>query len=78
MLTVIHGPEHFFAGNSKLTCVVSPVLDHEDRLVGVIDASSDCHSRQMHTVALSTIYRELRRVGIERRKSPSSCSGSPN
>src|SRR5246127_2845492 len=52
MPTVIHGPEHFFAGNSDLTCVASPVLDHEDRLVGVIDASSDCHSRQMHTVAL--------------------------
>jgi sigma-54 dependent transcriptional regulator, acetoin dehydrogenase operon transcriptional activator AcoR len=52
MPTVIHGPEHFFVGNSNLTCVASPVLDHEDRLVGVIDASSDCHTRQMHTVAL--------------------------
>lgn len=35
--TVIHGPEHFFADNGQLTCVASPVLDHEDRLVGVTD-----------------------------------------
>ena len=50
--TVIHAAEHFFDGNCKLTCVASPVLDHENRLVGIIDASSDCHSRQIHTVAL--------------------------
>jgi transcriptional regulator of acetoin/glycerol metabolism len=52
MPSVIHGAEHFFAGNGDLTCVASPVFDHEDRLVGVIDASSDCHSRQLHTMAL--------------------------
>jgi sigma-54 dependent transcriptional regulator, acetoin dehydrogenase operon transcriptional activator AcoR len=52
MPAAIHGVEHFFTGNGDLTCVASPVLDHEDHLVGVIDASSDCHSRQMHTVAL--------------------------
>jgi len=52
MPAAIHGAEHFFTGNCDLTCVASPVLDHEDHLVGVIDASSDCHSRQMHTVAL--------------------------
>ena len=50
--TVIHAAEHFFDDNCNLTCVASPVLDHENRLVGVIDASSDCHSRQIHTVAL--------------------------
>ncbi len=52
MPAAIHGAEHFFTGNCDLTCVASPVLDHEDHLVGVIDASSDCHSRQLHTVAL--------------------------
>jgi sigma-54 dependent transcriptional regulator, acetoin dehydrogenase operon transcriptional activator AcoR len=49
---VIHAAEHFFDDNCNLTCVASPVLDHENRLVGIIDASSDCHSRQIHTVAL--------------------------
>jgi sigma-54 dependent transcriptional regulator, acetoin dehydrogenase operon transcriptional activator AcoR len=50
--TVIHAAEHFFHDNCNLTCVASPILDHENHLVGVIDASSDCHSRQIHTVAL--------------------------
>ena len=50
--TVIHGAEHFFDDNCNLTCVASPVFDHESRLMGVIDATSDCHSRQIHTVAL--------------------------
>jgi len=50
--SVIHGSEHFFQDNCKLTCIASPVFDHEDRLIGVIDASSDCNSRQIHTVAL--------------------------
>jgi transcriptional regulator of acetoin/glycerol metabolism len=50
--SVIHGSEHFFQDNCKLTCIASPVFDHEDRLIGVIDASSDCNSRQVHTVAL--------------------------
>ncbi len=50
--SVVHAWEHFFKDNGRLTCVASPVFDHEDRLIGVIDASSDCNSRQVHTVAL--------------------------
>ncbi len=48
----VHGFEHFFKENCRLTCIASPVFDHEERLIGVIDASSDCNSRQVHTVAL--------------------------
>jgi transcriptional regulator of acetoin/glycerol metabolism len=48
----VHGIEHFFNDSCRLTCIASPVFDHEDRLIGVIDASSDCNSRQVHTVAL--------------------------
>jgi transcriptional regulator of acetoin/glycerol metabolism len=50
--SVVHASEHFFRESCNLTCVASPVFDHEDRLLGVIDASSDCHSRQVHTIAL--------------------------
>jgi transcriptional regulator of acetoin/glycerol metabolism len=50
--SAVHGTEHFFQDNCRLTCVASPVFDHEERLIGVIDASSDCNSRQVHTVAL--------------------------
>jgi transcriptional regulator of acetoin/glycerol metabolism len=49
---VVHASEHFFSDSCNLTCIASPVFDHEDRLLGVIDASSDCHARQLHTVAL--------------------------
>ena len=50
--SVVHASEHFFGDNCTLTCVASPVFDHNDRLIGVVDASSDCHARQVHTVAL--------------------------
>ena len=50
--STVHATEHFFQDNCRLTCVASPVFDHEERLIGVIDASSDCNSRQIHTVAL--------------------------
>ncbi|HEY4814333.1 MAG TPA: sigma-54-dependent Fis family transcriptional regulator [Chthoniobacterales bacterium] len=50
--SVVHATEHFFGDNCTLTCVASPVFDHNDRLIGVVDASSDCHARQFHTVAL--------------------------
>jgi sigma-54 dependent transcriptional regulator, acetoin dehydrogenase operon transcriptional activator AcoR len=49
---VVHASEHFFGDNCTLTCVASPVHDYNDRLIGVVDASSDCHARQFHTVAL--------------------------
>ena len=50
--SVVHASEHFFKDNCRLTCVASPVFDHEDRIIGVIDTSSDCNARQVHTVAL--------------------------
>jgi sigma-54 dependent transcriptional regulator, acetoin dehydrogenase operon transcriptional activator AcoR len=50
--SVVHASEHFFKDNCRLTCVASPVFDHEDRIIGVIDASSDCNARQVHTIAL--------------------------
>ena len=50
--TMVHGAEHFFASHSSLTCTAAPVFDPEGTLAGVLDASSDCRSRQEHTRAL--------------------------
>jgi len=52
MPAVVHASEHFFLDNCHLTCVANPIFDHADRLIGLIDASSDCRSRQINTVAL--------------------------
>lgn len=48
----VHGPEHFFAQFGGLTCTAAPVFGPDARLAGVLDASSDCRSRQQHTRAL--------------------------
>jgi transcriptional regulator of acetoin/glycerol metabolism len=48
----VHGREHFFASHGGLTCIAAPVFDPNGELVGVLDASSDCRSRQQHTRAL--------------------------
>ena len=49
---MVHGPEHFFRSYAGLTCIAAPVFGPDARLVGVLDASSDCRSRQRHTRAL--------------------------
>ena len=49
---VVHGPEHFFPRFGALTCIASPVFAPDGTLAGVLDASSDCHTRQRHTQAL--------------------------
>lgn len=48
----IHGGEHFFSRYDQLTCTAAPVFAPDGALAGVLDASSDCHSRQQHTRAL--------------------------
>ncbi|WP_158805837.1 sigma-54-dependent Fis family transcriptional regulator [Acidisoma sp. L85] len=48
----IHGGEHFFSRYGKLTCTAAPVFAPDGSLAGVLDASSDCQSRQQHTRAL--------------------------
>jgi transcriptional regulator of acetoin/glycerol metabolism len=49
---VVHGDEHFFLNYRSLTCCAAPVFAPEGTLAGVLDASSDCVSRQSHTQAL--------------------------
>jgi transcriptional regulator of acetoin/glycerol metabolism len=48
----VHGGEHFFARHNTLTCTAAPIFGPDGKLVGVLDASSHCGSRQQHTRAL--------------------------
>jgi transcriptional regulator of acetoin/glycerol metabolism len=48
----IHGGEHFFSRYGELTCTAAPIFAPDGVLAGVLDASSDCQSRQQHTRAL--------------------------
>jgi len=48
----VHAGEHFFRCYEDLTCVASPIFDPMGKLVGIIDASSNCRTRQHHTHAL--------------------------
>ena len=49
---VVHGGEHFFSRFNTLTCAASPIFAPDGSLAGILDASSDCVSRQSHTAAL--------------------------
>ena len=48
----VHGPEHFFRMHDGLTCNAAPIFGPSGEIAGVLDASSDCRSRQRHTMAL--------------------------
>ena len=49
---VVHGDDHFYSRFRSLTCCAAPVFDPDGSLAGVLDASSDCVSRQSHTRVL--------------------------
>jgi sigma-54 dependent transcriptional regulator, acetoin dehydrogenase operon transcriptional activator AcoR len=49
---VVHGREHFFSRYNNLTCIAAPIFGPDGELTGILDASSDCMSRQAHTQAL--------------------------
>jgi transcriptional regulator of acetoin/glycerol metabolism len=49
---VVHGSEHYFPSFNSLTCAASPIFAPDGSLAGILDASSDCVSRQTHTAAL--------------------------
>ena len=49
---IVHGDEHYFKEHAGLTCAAAPIYGLEGETVGIIDATSDCHSRQRHTLAL--------------------------
>lgn len=49
---VVAGPDHFFKKLNDLSCFAVPLFDHEEKIIGVIDATSDARSRNEHTLAL--------------------------
>ena len=49
---IVHGSEHYFPSFGSLTCSASPIFAPDGSLAGILDASSDCVSRQTHTAAL--------------------------
>ena len=70
---VVHGREHFFSRYNNLTCVAAPIFAPDGELIGILDASSDCMSRQAHTQALvamaatqieNGLFREHHRANI--------------
>ncbi|MFZ5792550.1 MAG: sigma-54-dependent Fis family transcriptional regulator [Pseudomonadota bacterium] len=48
----VHGGEHFFLCHRHVSCMASPILNSSGELVGLLDASSNCETRQYHTLAL--------------------------
>jgi len=46
------GASTFFSRYNNLTCVAAPIFAPDGELTGILDASSDCMSRQAHTQAL--------------------------
>lgn len=50
--SIVHGCEHYFTEYSALTCTAAPIFDPFGKMAGILDATSDCHSRQQHTLAL--------------------------
>jgi transcriptional regulator of acetoin/glycerol metabolism len=48
----VHGDQHFFPRYNNLTCVAAPIFAPDGEVAGILDASSDCLSRQTHTQAL--------------------------
>ena len=49
---IVHGDEHYFKEHAGLTCAAAPIYGVGGETVGIIDATSDCRSRQRHTLAL--------------------------
>ena len=50
--TIVAGGVHFFTSHGGLSCFASPIFDHNQNIIGVLDASTDTSSRQDHTLAL--------------------------
>ena len=56
---VIHQKEHFFTKNTGLTCSAAPVFGPTGELAGVLDASSESHMAQQHTMVLVNMSAQL-------------------
>ncbi len=50
--TLVHADQHFLTINHFLTCSAAPIIDHQGRLIGVLDVTGDHRSFHKHTMAL--------------------------
>jgi transcriptional regulator of acetoin/glycerol metabolism len=50
--TLVHADQHFLAINHFLTCSAAPIMDHQGKLIGVLDVTGDHRSFHKHTMAL--------------------------
>ncbi len=50
--TLVHAEQHFLTINHFLTCSAAPIIDHQGRLIGVLDVTGDHRSFHKHTMAL--------------------------
>ena len=48
----VHGNEHYIQSNHFLSCAASPIMDHAENLIGVLDVSGDKRSFHPHTMVL--------------------------
>jgi transcriptional regulator of acetoin/glycerol metabolism len=48
----VHGSEHYIESNHFLSCAASPIMDHAENLIGVLDVSGDKRSFHPHTMVL--------------------------
>jgi transcriptional regulator of acetoin/glycerol metabolism len=49
---IVHHDEHFFTGHLSLSCAASPIMDPNNEMIAVLDASSESRNVQHHTMAL--------------------------
>jgi transcriptional regulator of acetoin/glycerol metabolism len=50
--TLVHADQHYLTINQFLTCSAAPIIDHQGRLIGVLDVTGDHRSFHKHTMAL--------------------------
>jgi len=64
----VHQDEHYLSRNIGLSCAAAPIFDHEDELVGVLDASGESRLAQQHTLALVSMSVQMieNRVFLQR------------
>ncbi len=48
----VHGPEHFLACNTFLTCAATPIRHVNGEIAGLLDVSGDQPARQLHALGL--------------------------
>ncbi len=50
--TLVHADQHYLTINHFLTCSATPIMDHQGKLIGVLDVTGDHRSFHKHTMAL--------------------------